>query len=92
MAPYTIRNMLYNVITTTYNAFKDLVFPPICLHCGGHLIDNKTILCHSCIDLLHLIEPKNRCNKCFDELLIGIDILEFCDEDLFVMELVLNAS
>jgi competence protein ComFC len=54
--------------TTFYNvgkAFVNLVYPPLCLHCKESVKDDSHILCESCLSLLQLIDPAERCPHCF---------------------------
>lgn len=46
-------------------AFVNLVYPPLCLHCKDSVNDDTHILCESCLSLLQLIVPAERCPCCF---------------------------
>lgn len=49
-------------------ALSDLVYPPACLHCNGSLEQDSPLLCHSCLQLMEMISPEERCQKCFSPL------------------------
>lgn len=42
-----------------------LLYPPLCLHCREGLEDSSHLLCGTCLSLLELIDPKERCPRCF---------------------------
>ncbi len=46
-------------------SFRDLVFPPLCLHCSGIIEHESSYLCSECMEKLQLIDPTERCPLCF---------------------------
>lgn len=50
---------------TLAKSFLDLFYPPLCLHCGESVEENLHHLCKSCLHLLELIDPLERCPICF---------------------------
>jgi len=48
-----------------FDAFLNLIYPPICLHCNSKLSDPSTLLCAQCLSLLELVDPQERCPLCF---------------------------
>ncbi len=46
----------------------DLVYPPLCLHCSERAQGRGQLLCTSCVELLELLDPQQRCRTCFVEL------------------------
>lgn len=46
-------------------SFLDLIYPPLCLHCGNSI--QESLLCPNCLDELALIDPSDRCLFCFKE-------------------------
>ena len=56
---------MHHVIQLISNAFLNLVYPPLCLYCRETVQDEKHPLCHSCLSLLELIDPHERCPHCF---------------------------
>lgn len=58
----------FSFLNHCLHSFIDLLFPPLCFHCG-HLIEkHSTNLCSSCSTLLQFIEPKGRCLYCFNDM------------------------
>lgn len=59
-------------IRTILNEFKlsllHLVYPSQCLHCSELTPPDQHLLCPTCQSLLELIDPKERCRYCFDNL------------------------
>lgn len=51
-----------------FRSFLHLIYPPICLYCQAGLTSAERIFCDVCTDLLHLIEPSERCRYCFGEV------------------------
>jgi len=47
------------------NACVDLIYPPVCLHCGLSLRVDQHLLCTCCLDLLEFLDFKLHCPKCF---------------------------
>lgn len=45
--------------------FLNLLYPPLCLHCDDVLENDELPLCTACTSLLELIDPLDRCPKCF---------------------------
>lgn len=43
----------------------NLFYPPLCLHCGEPLSRNTHRFCPLCLSLLTLIDPQERCPRCF---------------------------
>lgn len=48
-----------------WQAFKDLIYPPLCLHCSHLLTPKELQLCSLCLPLLELTDPQERCSLCF---------------------------
>lgn len=48
-------------------SFKDLLFPPLCIHCRESIDEEFAYLCTECTRLLQLIDPKERCPRCFSQ-------------------------
>lgn len=46
-------------------SFLDLLYPPLCLHCGEDLENECLIFCKTCLLLLEPIDPSLRCPLCF---------------------------
>lgn len=46
-------------------SFRDLLFPPLCLHCRKTIAEESAYLCSACINALQLIDPTERCPRCF---------------------------
>src|SRR5262249_36743813 len=60
--------MLWKTLPITIaKAFVHLIYPPICLHCSQGLHQPDYLLCKSCLDLLEIIDPSQRCQFCFTE-------------------------
>jgi predicted amidophosphoribosyltransferase len=53
------------------NGILNLLYPPLCLHCQTLLSKRKVLFCATCLELLSLIEPQERCRTCFDALYQG---------------------
>lgn len=43
----------------------DLFYPPLCLHCTQPRTRNAPHFCIECLSLLELINPQERCSRCF---------------------------
>jgi competence protein ComFC len=43
----------------------NLIYPPLCIHCHGEMLDDAALLCSDCLPLLQLIEAQERCPVCF---------------------------
>lgn len=56
---------MLSILRTISSSLMNLVYPPLCLHCGGSLQTEAPFLCSDCIALLELIDPKERCPLCF---------------------------
>ena len=46
-------------------SFRELLFPPLCLHCRSTIREPDLYLCDSCTGKLELIDPIERCPRCF---------------------------
>jgi len=46
----------------------EVLFPPLCLHCGDKTAHSTKLLCASCVSLLHFLEKRGRCPYCFTRL------------------------
>jgi ComF family protein len=46
-------------------SFVDLLYPPLCLHCGHSLQKNLSMLCQECLALMTPLTPLERCPLCF---------------------------
>ena len=49
------------------HSFLHLVFPSYCLHCEELTSHDQSFLCSSCLTLLELIDPDQRCSACFGQ-------------------------
>ncbi len=49
------------------HSFLDLLYPPLCLHCGESIAAEEPLFCASCLEELVLIDPAHRCPFCFQE-------------------------
>lgn len=47
------------------SSFKNLLYPPLCLHCNRSIQGEHAHLCAGCSAQLELIEPTERCPLCF---------------------------
>lgn len=47
------------------HSFATLLFPPLCIHCSSALPKGEKIFCKSCLKILELIDPTERCPFCF---------------------------
>ena len=56
---------MLKVIRHVIQGFLHLVYPPLCLHCKGSLRNHSPTFCDTCLSLLELIEPEERCPLCF---------------------------
>lgn len=45
--------------------FGRLVYPPFCFHCSVALKNGGKLLCQPCEEMLELIDPEQRCQRCF---------------------------
>src|SRR5436305_13530413 len=52
--------------------FIHLIYPPLCLCCKATLSCDSNLFCISCLQLLELINPDERCPCCFSA--------DFCPE------------
>lgn len=48
-------------------SFKDLLYPPRCIHCRDSVYEEFAHLCAECTKQLQLIDPKERCPRCFTQ-------------------------
>lgn len=46
-------------------SFLHLIYPPLCLHCSQTLPNGDHPLCQSCLSLMEMIDPTERCPLCF---------------------------
>lgn len=53
------------MFSTLLRTFQSVIFPPLCLHCKETLSLPEYPLCKSCVGLLELINPEERCPLCF---------------------------
>lgn len=58
-------------------AFANLVYPPNCWHCKGYIKNDRAIFCEDCLTLLQLIDPDERCPRCFS--------FDYCPEKKFCL-------
>lgn len=65
-------------------SFRNLLFPPVCLHCREMIEEDSSYLCHECMGKLQLIDPHERCPQCFSsEYTIELKSCPICqDKDL----------
>lgn len=54
-----------NTLGSIKQAFINLLYPPLCLHCQEVKRNETHLLCDSCVELLELIDPSERCPQCF---------------------------
>lgn len=71
-----ILNSLANAAKIALTHTRNLLYPPICLHCDGILDNDKEVLCSDCMKLLVTIQPIERCPFCFTSNYEGPH--EFC--------------
>src|SRR5262245_11643198 len=48
-------------------AFIDLFYPPLCLHCRAPLDKKTKVFCTTCFQQMELIDPSDRCPYCFSQ-------------------------
>ncbi len=48
-----------------FKSIVDLIYPPLCIHCDESLDRDDSLFCKSCLELLSLIVPEERCPYCF---------------------------
>lgn len=53
------------MIRKVAKAFANLLYPPLCLHCNNTLSSDAPIFCESCLKIMQLIDPADRCPFCF---------------------------
>jgi ComF family protein len=53
-------------ISRLITSIRDLIYPPICLHCHATVYGEFQFLCSDCLSLLNLINPFERCPICFN--------------------------
>ncbi len=46
-------------------ALLDFIFPSHCLCCEQNEVEKEKLLCPSCSELLELVDPQDRCPRCF---------------------------
>lgn len=46
-------------------SFRDLIYPPICLHCFQPTESGSSHLCRCCLEVLTMIDAAERCPDCF---------------------------
>lgn len=71
-----LRKILGHLYSLVSSSFIHLVYPPACLHCRTPLDDHKLILCNDCLQLIEVINPKERCSLCFSS--DGHPLLRLC--------------
>ncbi len=49
-------------------AFTSFLFPPLCLHCQSALSATSPFFCPACLPFFELIDPEQRCTRCFKAL------------------------
>lgn len=54
-----------NPLRCISQAFINLLYPPLCLHCQAAMHNDTHLLCDPCVELLELINPAERCPQCF---------------------------
>lgn len=64
--------MIQSIFNPCLLSFRDLLFPPLCLHCRQTIHESSAYLCTDCTMKLELIDPNQRCPFCFS--------MEFCCE------------
>jgi predicted amidophosphoribosyltransferase len=57
----------YSIFHPLKDSFLNLIYPPLCLHCGDSLAKEERQFCTPCLQNLALIEPSERCPLCFCE-------------------------
>lgn len=55
---------MWKGIASLGQSFVDLVYPPFCLHCEESM-PGAALFCAPCLELLQVIDPKERCPYCF---------------------------
>lgn len=56
-----------NSIKWILESFKDLIYPPNCLHCQSSTAKNSQLFCPACLSLLELIDHHPLCPYCFSD-------------------------
>lgn len=54
------------IIQSIGHSFLHLIYPSTCIHCNESLPPDSAILCSPCGSLLELLEPAERCVRCFN--------------------------
>jgi ComF family protein len=54
------------IIQDLKHSFLHLVFPASCIHCHELLAPDSSVLCSGCATLLELLDPEDRCVRCFN--------------------------
>ncbi len=57
--------MMHSLIQNIGSSFRHLLYPSLCLNCEVVLRHPSHLLCADCLPLLILIDPKERCPRCF---------------------------
>jgi competence protein ComFC len=58
-----LKNTLYSI----FNTFLRLIYPQLCLYCSESLSEQDRLFCATCMSLIELINPQERCPTCFTE-------------------------
>jgi len=58
-------NLLLHELKKIAISFKDLIYPPLCLHCRQQLHAAEPFLCNLCLDQLEFMALEGRCKRCF---------------------------
>jgi competence protein ComFC len=56
------------MIRSLIHSISHLIYPALCANCKHTLQHQHYILCASCRELLELIDPKERCQRCFTDM------------------------
>lgn len=54
-----------NFLKNFGKSFVNLVYPPHCMHCRQYLVNDAYPLCSTCLEMMQLIDPQERCPHCF---------------------------
>lgn len=64
-----VKKFLLNLFKKTSKHFTracgNLLYPPLCLHCGSLIVEDSSLLCSVCSELLELLEIREHCPYCF---------------------------
>lgn len=65
--PNTFLKHLISFVQQPIKGLLNLIYPPFCMHCQGEVEVDSRILCSTCIGVMSLINPQERCPLCFTD-------------------------